>query len=110
MKLADTKEYSTASLITRTTNDVNQVQQITFNGKRAIETGKRVVFITERCVFELRENGLTLTEIAPGINMERDIFAQMDYRPNIADDLKEMPKELFNEGLMGLKEMWDSIT
>ena len=89
---------------------VNQVQQITFNGKRAIETGKRVVFITERCVFELRENGLTLTEIAPGINMERDIFAQMDYRPNIADDLKEMPKELFNEGLMGLKEMWDSIT
>lgn len=89
---------------------VNQVQQITFNGNRAIETGKRVVFITERCVFELRENGLTLTEIAPGINMERDIFAQMDYRPNIADDLKEMPKELFNEGLMGLKEMWDSIT
>ncbi|MBQ6365344.1 MAG: acyl CoA:acetate/3-ketoacid CoA transferase [Oscillospiraceae bacterium] len=85
---------------------VNQVQQITFSGKRAIEKGKRVVFITERCVFELRKDGLTLVEIAPGIDMERDIFAQMDYRPLIADDLKPMPAELFSTGRMGLKELW----
>ena len=85
---------------------VNQVQQITFSGRRAIEKGKRVVFITERCVFELRKNGLTLVEIAPGIDMERDIFAQMDYRPLISDDLKEMPAVLFYDGVMGLKEIW----
>ena len=84
---------------------VNQVQQITFSGRRAMEKSKRVVFITERCVFELKKEGLTLVEIAPGIDMERDIFAQMDYYPLIADDLKEMPAMLFNEGLMGLKEI-----
>lgn len=67
---------------------------------------ERVVFITERCVFELRKNGLTLVEIAPGIDMERDIFAQMDYRPLISDDLKEMPAVLFYDGVMGLKEIW----
>ena len=85
---------------------VNQVNQVTFSGRRAAEKGKKVVFITERCVFELRKEGLTLVEIAPGIDMERDIFAQMDYRPLVAEDLKEMPKELFYDGPMGLKEIW----
>ena len=85
---------------------VNKVNQITFSGKRAAEQGKKVVFITERCVFELRKDGLTLVEIAPGIDMQRDIFDQMDYRPLVAEDLKEMPRELFNEGPMGLKEIW----
>lgn len=85
---------------------VNKVQQITFSGRRAAAAGKKVVFITERCVFELRSGGLTLVEIAPGIDMERDIFAQMDYRPLIAPDLREMPAELFYDGPMGLKEIW----
>lgn len=85
---------------------VNKVNQITFSGKRAAEQGKKVVFITERCVFELRKDGLTLVEIAPGIDMQRDIFDQMDYHPLVAEDLKEMPRELFNEGPMGLKEIW----
>lgn len=86
---------------------VNRVQQITFSGKRAAEKGKKVVFITERCVFELRKDGLTLVEIAPGIDMQRDIFDQMDYKPIVAEDLKEMPKELFYDGTMGLKEIWE---
>ena len=47
-----------------------------------------------------------MVEIAPGIDMQRDIFDQMDYRPLVAEDLKEMPRELFNEGPMGLKEIW----
>lgn len=85
---------------------VNQVQQITFSGKRAAEKGKKVVFITERCVFELRKDGLTLVEVAPGIDIQRDIFDQMDYKPLVASDLKEMPKELFYDGPMGLKEIW----
>jgi len=86
---------------------VNQVNQVTFSGRRAAEKGKKVIFVTERCVFELRKEGLTLVEIAPGIDMERDIFAQMDYRPLVAEDLKEMPKELFYDGPMGLKEIWE---
>ncbi len=86
---------------------VTRVQQITFSGRDAIEKGKHVVFITERCVFELRKDGLTLVEVAPGIDIERDILAQMEYRPNIASDLKEMPAMLFCPGRMGLKELWE---
>lgn len=85
---------------------VSKVQQITFSGKRAVAAGKKVVFITERCVFELRKDGLTLVEIAPGIDLEKDILAQMDYKPIIAPDLREMPAELFYSGPMGLKEIW----
>lgn len=85
---------------------VNQVQQITFSGKRAVEMGKQVIFITERCVFCLEKDGLTLVEIAPGIDLQRDILDNMDYRPMIAHDLREMPKELFYEGPMGLAAVW----
>lgn len=85
---------------------VNQVQQITFSGRRAVSMGKNVIFITERCVFRLEEEGLTLVEIAPGIDLERDILNNMDYRPLISKELKEMPGELFYEGPMGLAEIW----
>ncbi len=87
---------------------VNQVQQVTFSGKRAVDKGKQVVFITERCVFRLEKEGLTLVEIAPGIDLQRDILDNMDYRPIISPDLKEMPKELFNDGPMGLADAWES--
>lgn len=85
---------------------VSQVQQITFSGERAAQKGKDVVFITERCVFRLEKEGLTLVEIAPGIDLERDILDNMDYRPLISPDLKEMPKELFYDGPMGLAARW----
>lgn len=85
---------------------VNQVQQITFSGARAAAMGKDVVFITERCVFRLEKEGLTLVEIAPGIDLQRDILDNMDYRPLISKDLKEMPKALFNDGPMGLARDW----
>ena len=85
---------------------VNTLKQITFSGKRATANRKKVVFITERCVFELREEGLTLVEVAPGIDIERDILNQMEYKPLIAPHLKEMPACLFNEGKMGLSDMW----
>lgn len=87
---------------------VNQVQQITFSGKRAVIMGKQVVFITERCVFRLEKDGLTLVEIAPGIDLQRDILDNMDYKPNISSHLKEMPHELFNDGPMGLAEIWSN--
>ena len=67
-----------------------------------------MVFITERCVFRLEKEGLTLVEIAPGIDLQHDILDNMDYRHIISPDLKEMPKELFNEGPMGLAAVWES--
>jgi propionate CoA-transferase len=81
---------------------VRKVQQITFSGELAAERGKRVQFITERAVLEITREGLLLTEIAPGVELERDVIGQMEFRPRIAADLKTMDLRIFREGLMGL--------
>ena len=62
-------------------------------------------FVTERCVFELREDGLYLTEIANGIDLEKDIISQMEFYPKIADDLKIIPESVYRQGAFGLKGM-----
>ncbi|GGK78593.1 acyl CoA:acetate/3-ketoacid CoA transferase [Amphritea balenae] len=82
---------------------LKQVQQITFNGEYAIRQGQSVTFITERAVFILTDKGLKLTEIAPGINLQRDILDQMNFRPLIDDDLTPMDPRLFKEGAMHLQ-------
>ena len=85
---------------------VNQVRQVTFSGDYATKKGKKVLFITERCVFRLTPDGLLLEEIAPGIDVERDILANMEFRPLISDDLKLMPEEIFRDEPMNLKRIW----
>ena len=60
---------------------VKQVGQVTFSGTYAKETHQPVLFVTERCVFRLTPDGLALTEVAPGIDIERDILAHMDFAP-----------------------------
>ncbi|RZI99767.1 MAG: acyl CoA:acetate/3-ketoacid CoA transferase, partial [Rubrivivax sp.] len=75
---------------------ISQVEQITFNGRDAAQRGQQVVFVTERAVFHLREDGLELTEIAPGIDLERDVLAHMDFKP-IVRDVKHMDAGLFRE-------------
>jgi propionate CoA-transferase len=80
-----------------------QVEQITFSGKYAKKKGQYVLYVTERCVFALRPEGLTLIEIAPGIELERDILAFMDFKPIISKELKLMPAEIFEETWGGLK-------
>lgn len=84
---------------------VKNVQQISYNGEIARKKGQKMHYITERAVFELRAEGLVLTEIAPGIDLRRDILDQMEFEPRIAEDLKEMPKELFMDGPFGLKNI-----
>jgi acyl CoA:acetate/3-ketoacid CoA transferase len=61
-----------------------------------------VRYITERAVFTLEDNGLVLSEVAPGIDVERDVLAQMGFRPRIADDLHTMDRRLYAAGKMGL--------
>ena len=85
---------------------VPQVDEITFNGKQAVEEGKEVLYITERAVFRLTPQGLELCEIASGVNMERDIFAHMGFKPLIAKDLKEMDSRLFLPEPMGIQQEW----
>jgi len=83
---------------------VAAVEQVTFNGQLAASAGQRVLYVTERCVFRLTPAGLALVEVAPGIDLERDILALMDFRPIVADP-KPMDERLFRTAGMGLEAM-----
>ena len=83
---------------------VRSVQQITFSGKYARNTCQDVLFITERAVFRLTKEGLLLIEIAPGMELERDIFSQMEFRPLVSDNLSLMDPRIFRDALMGLNQ------
>ncbi|MDV7340610.1 acyl CoA:acetate/3-ketoacid CoA transferase [Terasakiella sp. A23] len=73
---------------------VETVEQTTFNGGFAKVNDQTVIYITERCVFEMTRNGLKLTEIAPGIDLEKDILSQMNFTP-IIDNPKTMDAQHF---------------
>jgi propionate CoA-transferase len=88
---------------------IDSVEQITFSGKIAAQTGNPVLYITERCVFELSKKGLVLTEVAPGVDIEKDIFAHMDFRPVVEETPKVMDERIFTPGVMGLKSELLSI-
>ncbi|GAA6209129.1 acyl CoA:acetate/3-ketoacid CoA transferase [Cognatishimia sp. WU-CL00825] len=81
---------------------IQAVEQITFSGPRAARIGQPVLFVTERCVFELSPQGLKLVEIAPGVDMERDILGQMDVAPIVAE-VRQMDARIFQEAEMGLR-------
>ena len=84
---------------------IKNVQQITFSGEYANTAGQKVMYITERAVFKLTDAGLMLTEIAPGIDLEKDILAHMEFKPIISQDLKLMDEAIFRDEPMGLKDM-----
>jgi propionate CoA-transferase len=86
---------------------VNTVDHITFSGKYASESGRPIIYVTERAVFKLEDGQLTLIEIAPGIDLEKDVLAQMEFKPRISPDLKEMPKELFEPKWGKLKQVME---
>ena len=81
---------------------VNQVEHITFSGTYANKVHQPVLYITERAVFELRPEGVTLIEVAPGIDLQTQVLDQMEFMPKIAEDLKLMDERIFKDELMGL--------
>ena len=83
---------------------VAAVEQITFNGRLAADAGQRVLYVTERCVLELTGTGLELVEVAPGIDLEREILGLMDFRP-IVRAPGTMDPRLFQSSRMGLEEL-----
>jgi propionate CoA-transferase len=89
----------------RTKKFVKQVEHVTFSGKYAQKLGKPVFYVTERAVFSLEEGGMTLIEVAPGLDVEKDVISAMDFRPRISPALKEMARGLFEPEWGGLKQI-----
>lgn len=83
---------------------INQVEQITFSGPYAASLNQPVMYITERAVFELRKDGIHLTEIAPGVDLNKDILDLMDFIPKMDEEPKLMDPRIFTDELMGLKK------
>lgn len=84
---------------------IEQVEQISFSGKRALERHQEVLYVTERGVFELSPGGLRLIEIAPGIDLARDLVPIIGARFRVAEDLREMDPAYFLESRLG----WPSL-
>lgn len=78
------------------------IEGITFNAQDARKRGQTVKYITERAVFELGDRGLVLKEIAPGIDLKRDILDLLDFEVEIAEDLVRMDERIFKEEVMGI--------
>jgi propionate CoA-transferase len=81
-----------------------QVEQITFAGRRAAAQGQRVLYVTERCVFELTPRGLVLAEVAPGIDLQRDILGRMGFAP-IVESPRAMDARLFRAEPIDLRSL-----
>src|SRR5690606_13055630 len=74
---------------------VEAAEHVTFSGRRAVEQGQDVTYVTERCVMKLTPAGLVVTEIAPGVDVARDILAQSEFPLAIADEATPMPEAIF---------------
>ncbi len=81
---------------------VQTVEHITFSGQLAAETKQHILYVTERCVFSIAENGVELIEVAPGIDVESDILAHMDFTP-IMKNVRLMDMRIFSSQTMNLK-------
>lgn len=84
---------------------VAEVEQVTFSGEYASEVEQEVLYVTERAVFDLEKGKLRLIEIAPGVDLEKDILGQMDFKPVIAENLKVMNEGMFRENWGELKNI-----
>ncbi len=81
---------------------VDKVYRNFFSGKQALRFGKEVLYVTERAVFRLTANGLMLEEVAPGVDVDRQVLSRMGFVPKVASTLKEMERRIFEPGPMEL--------
>jgi propionate CoA-transferase len=88
---------------------LGQVEHRTFSGRLAARRGQPVLYVTDRCVFRLTPEGLELAEVAPGLDIERDILAEMAFRPLIPRDPEPMDSRIFAPGPMHYCEEWLSL-
>ena len=77
------------------------VEQITYSGEYGVESGQTVYYITERALFKLVSGGLELLEIAPGVDLQKDILDKMEFTP-VMNDVKVMDEKIFKDALMHL--------
>ena len=82
---------------------VREVEQISFSGKRAVTQGQDITYVTERCVMKLTSEGVVVTEIAPGVELQANILDQSEFPLIVAPKLKPMNPALFQPATMGLK-------
>lgn len=87
-----------------TSKFVEKVYRIVFSGKQAAKYGHTIRYITERAVFRLTERGIVLDEIAPKIDIDKEILAKMDFLPIISSNLRTMDERIFDESKMNIKE------
>ncbi len=88
---------------------VQQVQQVSFSGKSGLERGQAVFYVTERAVFTLTPQGVMLIEIAPGVDLQKDVLDMMEFRPVISDHLKTIDLIIYQQGLLGLKKRFSGV-
>jgi propionate CoA-transferase len=81
---------------------VPKLEQVCYSAAIGRSRGQVALFVTERAVFRIGGDGLELVEVAPGIDVERDVIAQMGFRPRVAANLATMDARIFAPGLMGL--------
>jgi propionate CoA-transferase len=86
----------------KTSKFVDKVEQITFSGDYANDTGKDILYVTERAVFRLTPDGVELIEIAPGVDLEKDVLSRMAFQPLISKQLKKMDSRIFTDAPMKL--------
>ncbi len=88
---------------------LSEVSQVTFSGQYSRSKHQRVVYVTERAVFSLVKGGVELIEIAPGIDLQKDILDQMDFKPIMREPIKLMDRRLFQEGPIGLAKARNTL-
>jgi propionate CoA-transferase len=88
---------------------IDKVEHVTFSGETAVKSGRPVLYVTERCVFRLTPEGLELIEVAPGVDVERDVLARMAFKPLIPRDPALMDARIFDPASMNLRDALVSI-
>ncbi|WP_135554343.1 acyl CoA:acetate/3-ketoacid CoA transferase [Paenibacillus cymbidii] len=83
---------------------VPQIDQVTFAARMALQSGQEILYVTERAVFDLTPDGIRLIEIAPGVDLEKDVLGQMDVVPLVSPSLKLMDAAIFRDEPLGLAE------